>query len=464
MRKEPPQYSVPLSAPLAGVAGMGFRGALLSALALAGLANASAHAATMLQLLPGHTAAPRGETVLSTFLGGSADGAEPAGGVVRDSGGNLYGTTYWGGGTGCNYGYGCGTVFRIDRSGSETILYKFSGGTDGGIPNGGLTLDSSGNLYGTTSFGGAASACSIFGYKGCGVMFRLDQAGNETVLYTFTGQKDGAWPVHERLLVDSAGSFYGTTEAGGDLNCSPTSGLGCGVVFRLDADGTYTVLHAFKGNATDGYAPEAGVVQDASGNLFGETPYGGANGQGTVYRVTASGKENVLHAFTGGADGGYPAGGELVMDAAGGLYGTASQGGNLSACGGVGCGVVFSMTGRGTEKVLYAFQNGLNGSTDGAYPREGVVLDAGGNIFGTAQGGGTGDFGMVFELHKSSSGNFVERVLYDFTDGADGAYPTGENLIVGPTGALYGVTERGGDANCLQGGSEGCGVVFKLKP
>jgi uncharacterized repeat protein (TIGR03803 family) len=464
MRKESPEVVAHLSAPVAGLTRIGLRGALLSALAVAGLADAPARAATMPQSPPGPAAAPGRETVLYTFTGGSADGAEPSGGVVRDSAGNLYGTTYWGGGTGCNYGYGCGIVFRIDTSGTETILYRFSGGSDGGIPNGGLIRDSKGNLYGTTSFGGDTAACGAFGYTGCGVVFRLDKSGNETVLYTFTGRKDGGWPVHEKLLVDGAGGFYGTAEIGGDLNCSPTQGLGCGVVFRLDADGTYTVLHAFKGNAEDGYAPVSGVVQDARGNLYGETPYGGADGQGTVYRLTANGKETVIHEFTGGADGGYPTGGELAIDAGGRLFGTASQGGNLSACGGAGCGVVFTMSRRGTEEVLYAFQNGLDGSTDGAYPREGVVRDAGGRIFGMTQGGGAAGFGMVFELSKSTSGNFVESVLLDFTDGADGAYPSGENLIIGPKGTLYGVTERGGDDNCLQGKPEGCGVVFKLKP
>ncbi len=361
----------------------GARLALLAAVAAAGLANTPASAAPLKPLPP-----PGREVVLYTFTGGSVDGAEPGGGVVRDSGGNLYGTTYWGGGTGCNYGYGCGTVFKIDSSGTETILYKFSGGIDGGIPNGGLTLDSAGNLYGTASFGGNTLACGLAGYQGCGVVFKLDPSGNETVLYTFTGRQDGAWPVHERLLLDSAGNLYGTGEIGGDLSCRPTQGLGCGVVFRLSAKGKYTVLHAFKGNAKDGYAPVGGVVQDGSGNLFGETPYGGAGGQGIVYRLAPDGREKVLYSFTGGADGGYPSGGELAMDAKGRLYGTASQGGNLSACGGVGCGVVFRMTPRGREDVLYAFQNGLNGSTDGAYPREGVVRDAAGNIFGATQGGG----------------------------------------------------------------------------
>jgi uncharacterized repeat protein (TIGR03803 family) len=417
----------------------------------------------MLQPGPSHASTMSRETVLYTFTGGSADGASPAGGVIRDSSGNLYGTTYWGGGTGCNYGNGCGTIFSIDPSGTETILHKFSGGGDGAIPNGGLTLDPDGNLYGTTTFGGNNSNCSFAGYNGCGVVFKLDTAGNETVLYTFRGKRDGGWPGFEKLLVDTAGNIYGTAGIGGDLNCSPTSGLGCGVVFRLSPNGEYTVLHRFKGNATDGYWPGSGVVQDARGNLFGKTVYGGADNQGTIFKVTMSGKENVLHTFTGGADGAYPAGGELIMDADGDLYGTASQGGNLSACGGVGCGVVFRMTGRGTEKVLYAFQNGLNGSTDGAYPREGVVMDAGGNIYGTTQGGGTADYGMVFELTRLSSGKFVETVLHDFTDGADGAYPTGENLILDSRGKLYGVAEYGGDSNCPQT-SNGCGIVFRLKP
>ena len=432
----------------------GIRGGLLiSCVVLASVGGLPAYSATWAQSLSITGASQGKETVLYKFQGGAADGAAPTSGVVRDSMGNIYGTTYWGGSTGCYNGNGCGTVFKISKSGTETTLYAFSGGADGATPNGGLTLDSNGNLYGITTFGGDTSACTYYN-SGCGVVFKIDKAGNEKVLYTFTGQGDGAWPNDEKLLIDTSGNIYGTTAIGGDFDCHEQPTYGCGVVFRLSSNGQYTVLHTFKGEPKDGYWGCSGLVQDARGNLYGETALGGADELGTVFRVAENGKENVLHSFTGGADGSSPASGELVMAADGYLYGAATFGGQY------GYGVVFKMATGGAEKVLYSF--GTNGSTDGEGPSEGVVLDSNGNIYGTTEYGGSSNDGTVFELAKANG--FAESILHSFTGGADGGEPLGGNLILGSKATLFGDAQYGGISTaCPQGGQLGCGVVFKLK-
>ena len=162
------------------------------------------------------------ETVLHTFTGG-ADGAQPAAGVIRDKAGNLYGTTAFGGT--CPHFDGCGTVFKLDKTGKETVLYTFMDGGDGGFPEAGLVRDAAGNLYGTTSFGGIFT-CSY----GCGTVFKVDTAGKETALYTFTSGADGAQP-YAGVILGAAGHLYGTTEYGGDI--SGACSAGCGVVFMI---------------------------------------------------------------------------------------------------------------------------------------------------------------------------------------------------------------------------------------
>ncbi len=201
------------------------------------------------------------ETVLYTFAG--VDGKDPYGGLLRDERGNLYGTTIKGG------TFGDGVVFKLDRWGNETVLYSFSGGADGANPFTGVIRDERGNLYGTTEDGG-----NFPGFAGSGVVFKLDRAGNETVLYTFTGGTDGGVP-YGRLL-RREGNLYGTTLFGGDLNGLPQNcaGFGCGVVFKLDRAGKETVLYSFTGYA-DGANPYNGLVGDEEGNLYGTTGYGG---------------------------------------------------------------------------------------------------------------------------------------------------------------------------------------------
>ena len=287
------------------------------------------------------------ESVLYSFKGVTdGDGYYPTAGLVQDAQGNLYGTTDQGG---ASY---YGTVFKLDTTGNETVLYSFKVGTDGYYPEAGLVQDGQGNLYGTTYAGGDL-ACS-FG-NGCGTVFKLDTTGKETVFYSFTGVGgDGADP-QAGLVRDAQGNLYGTAGGGGDLACDPPNG--CGTVFKVDTTGKETVLYSFKGSP-DGHQPLAGLVRDAQGNLYGTTHEGGdlpcelPVGCGTVFKLDTTGKETVLHSFTGNPDGRFPYAG-LVQDAQGNLYGTTVQGGDL-ACNGD-CGTVFKVDTTGKETVLYSF-------------------------------------------------------------------------------------------------------------
>jgi uncharacterized repeat protein (TIGR03803 family) len=380
-------------------------------------------------------------TVLHSFTN-SPDGAFPFAGLVMDTAGNLYSTTFNGGAS------GYGTVFKLDTSGSETVLYSFKGGSDGAFPSASLVMDSAGNFYGTTGHGGSGGAC-IFG---CGTVFRFDTSGNGTVLYSFKGGSDGDVPV-ARLIMDAAGNLYGTTQNGGLGNgCS----FGCGTVFKLDPSGNKTVLHAFTGSPGDGGRPVAGLIMDTAGNLYGTTAEGGSgtctsingipvSGCGTVFKLDPAGNEIVLHSFTGGSDG-IQALATLIMDQAGNLYGTTELGGSFSF------GIVFKLDPSGNETVLHTF----TGGNDGAAPFfAGLIMDQAGNLYGTTQNGGGSSncsvgCGTVFKL--DSSGN--ETVLHSFTGSpGDGARPAAA-LIIDKAGNLYSTTTGGG--------ASGFGTVFKL--
>ena len=262
---------------------------------------------------------------------GSGDGESPQyGRITRDSAGNLYGMTTWGGLNCVASNYGCGIVYKIDASGHETILHKFTGGADGGVPYGSV-LKVGADLYGTT-YSGGSGACTLS--LGCGVAFKLDAEGNETVIHNFsTSAGDGNEPTGG-LIADQAGNLYGTTTGGGAVSS-------CGTVFKLDASGNETILHSFACN-DDGSGPWDNLVRDAAGNLYGATPYGGKFNCGTVYKIDAEGNETILHTFTCGPDGGMPFT-DLLLDAAGNVYGTTMQGGGLE-CNRIGCGVVFKVT------------------------------------------------------------------------------------------------------------------------
>ena len=325
-------------------------------------------------------------------------------------------------------------VFSIVVSGPAnaqkySVLHSFAGGDDGSYPVAGLALDAKGNLYGTTSQGGAHNY---------GTVFELESAGIETVLYSFTDTAgDGAYP-YASLLRDAKGTLYGTTIYGGLHNF--------GVVFQIDAAGNKTVLYSFTGGG-DGAYPCAGLVRDTKGNLYGTTFEGGAFGYGTVFEVSPTGKETVLHNFPWtGVDGANPYA-AVVRDAAGNLYGTAYEGGLDSCSGGytVGCGVVFKLETTGAETLLHTF-TGTEG--DGANPSGGVVRDTAGNLFGTTRYSAGG--GVVFRISETGQ----ETVLYGFTGGVDGDEPWNENLVLDADGNLYGTT--------AYGGTYGYGTVFEV--
>ncbi len=306
-------------------------------------------------------------------------------GLIRDDEGNLYGTT-GGGGTGaCFDGYGCGTVFKISEGGVETVLYSFTGGTDGVSPSAGLVMDDRGNLYGTTNLGGG-SGC---GGQGCGTVFKVTATGAETVLYRFAGGTDAYEPMGGQLALDREGNLYGVTEFGG--------AYGVGALFKVTPTGIETIVHSFA-EVPDGNFPFGTLLINGEGYLYGTTMSGGAHGRGTVFEVTPSGEERVLYSFCPAGeppcpDGQGPLGG-LVRDLYGNFYGTTQYGGASGEWG-----TVFKLTPGGVETVLYSFTFGA----DGVEPNGGLVLDRHGNLYGTTSaGGGSGcngfGCGTVFKL------------------------------------------------------------------
>ncbi|HWY14750.1 MAG TPA: choice-of-anchor tandem repeat GloVer-containing protein [Rhizomicrobium sp.] len=337
--------------------------------------------------------------LLYSFPGGAL-GAFPYSGLTRDASGNLYGTTYAGGGTGCHNGGGCGTVFKLKPDGTAKVLHVFKGGRgDGAYPMAGLIMDAVGNLYGTTSEGGNAGCDS--GY-GCGTVFKLKPGGKETVLYAFRGGSDGGNP-YAGVIMDAKGNLFGTTLQGG-MTCPPDS-YGCGVVFKISPEGTETVLYSFcqSQNCPDGAFPTGGLIAK-NDNLYGTASQGGNCvdgiflGCGVVFRLARDGTETVLYNFRGAADGQGPSAG-VVADKAGNFYGTTACGGDCSS-GAFGCGTVFKLAPDGTETVLHSFQSGH----DGDDPAAGVILDAKDNVYRTTYAGGnTGCYmgegcGTVFKV------------------------------------------------------------------
>ncbi|MGA3212495.1 MAG: Ig-like domain-containing protein [Terriglobales bacterium] len=361
---------------------------------------------------------------------------------------------------------------------SYSALYSFTGRTDGDNPVGGLISDSRGNLYGVTSEGGDMSDCDFYG---CGVVFELSPPASsggswtETVLYDFGNVPDGEYP-EAGVVFDAKGNLYGTTSYGG------ANGFG-GDAFELSppssGSGAWseTILYSF-GIGSEGNGPTAPLIIDSHGNLYGTTaiaafelsPPGGSGGEWTL---------TPLHVFTGGSDGGTSSGAGLVLDSEGNLYGTTMYGGNTTACvapigtDNAGCGVVYELSppssgsGAWSETVLHSF----TGGSDGGYPLAGLVFGSRGNLYGTASVGGTGrgtdcsgyiaGCGVAFELSPPTggSGSWTETVLYDFPDGSAGAGPDSP-LIFDPQGNLYGSTGWGGvSPDCTD-----CGMVFELSP
>jgi len=370
------------------------------------------------------TFALAGESLIFDF-NAAQDGANPYSKLVFDTAGNLYGTTQ-NGGTSLH-----GGVFELTPLGGVwalSKLYNFTGGTDGGTPYAGVTLDAAGNVYGTTFSGGI--------YNG-GVVFELtpNQSGgwNESVLYSFKGGLDGSEPIGG-LVFDKKGRLYGTTWAGGQT--------GNGTVFQLTphqgGGWTETILHTFSG-APDGGGPLVSLIFDKNNNLYSTTWRGGTLDMGCVFTLTPSQSggwtESVLYSFKGGNDGTSPYS-ELVMDTHGNLYGTTS--GGSQTCGG--CGTFFELSrARGwKESVIHKF---AGGSSDGSYPYGGLTVDTSGNIYGSTTQGGASGFGTVFSWMPATK-SFV--IAYSFFGGSsDGANPNG-GLVLDTAGNLYGTTYFGG--------------------
>jgi uncharacterized repeat protein (TIGR03803 family) len=292
-----------------------------------------------------YTLNSRTKKIVVQYRFSKAGGTGPNGGLVRDADGNLYGTNKFGGTNGCRGAGGCGTVFRLDSTGKESTLYKFKGGHDGAYPRVGLVRDGAGNLYGTTEQGGDLTCVFDPPPNGCGVVFKINKAGKETVLHRFTGS-DGEDPgdigVGASLVRDADGNLYGTTPFGGSGAgiCGLDSSQPCGTVYKLDTSGKLTVLFNFTGQE-DGGIPTSALVRDSKGNLYGTTSIGGATGYGTVFKLDNAGQHTVLYNFTGGMDGQEPDG--LIRDSAGNLYGVTAGGGDANCDGGFGCGTVFKL-------------------------------------------------------------------------------------------------------------------------
>ncbi|MBZ5723262.1 MAG: hypothetical protein LAO03_23235 [Acidobacteriia bacterium] len=385
------------------------------------------------------------ESVLYSFNKKGGDGNLPVGGVNFDSAGSLYGATNRGGSN------GFGVVYRLTPSGgtwTETVLYNFQNGADGGNPQGSVIVDSAGNLYGTTNSGGTSQACSA----GCGVAYELvlnSGAYTETILHTFNGGKDGALP-YGNLLFDSSGALWGTTSSSG------TSGAAFGgIAFRLTPSGGSWSETAFNFPATDGSSAVGKLVLDSKGNLYGTTFEGGAYGVGAVFALTPVNghwRSKLIYSFQGSADGAFPRGG-LISDSAGNLYGETGGGGTCATFGG--CGTVFEVlplpNGRWRERVLYSFQN----SPDGLEPSGGLALDSAGNLYGATINGGSSGFGTVFMLTPGAHGSWAESRIYSFS-GSDGHLPLG-GVTLDSAGNVYGTTAVGGV-------NSQSGTVFEISP
>jgi uncharacterized repeat protein (TIGR03803 family) len=389
-------------------------------------------------LTPGAWAQSKFKT-LYKFKGGK-DGANPLAGLVFDTAGNLYGTTVFGGAS------NAGTVFQL-MSGSngwtESVLYSFTGGNDGANPAPGLILDGGGNLYGTAGGGGE---------YGNGAVFELAPTSNgwtESVLYSFTGGADGSGPFG--VVFDAAGNLYGETWDGGHF--TSFCYLGCGVVFELTPGPngwTESVIHTFM-DKLDGSNSIAELIFDSAGNLYGEAWNGGKYGLGNVFRLTPKSNgtwtEHILHQFEGGKGGAEPQGG-LIFDAAGNLYGTTRN--YFSGSYGIVFKLVPNSDGTWTKQTLHQF----TGGKDGASPYVGLTFDSAGNLYGVAYDGGAYGYGTAFTLKPSSTGGWTFHVLHNFKD-EPGAHPWG-GLIVDGSGNIYGTTY--GD------GSKTFGSVFEITP
>lgn len=390
------------------------------------------------------------QTTIYTFKG-KTDGGQPSSGLIADAAGNLYGTTIAGGS--CTLTQkGCGTVFELSPSSSgtwtETVLHTFAGGVDGWYAATGLVFDSSGNLYGATSGGGGSTAC----LNGCGIIYELSPsstgAWTETILYTFPTQG----PPAGDLITDTAGNLYGALGRGG------ANALGS--VFELSPGSsgwTFTTLFSF--SATTGNLPTSGVISDAAGNLYGTAYEGGditsnygcgsIGGCGVVYRLTntSTGWRYAQLYVFHGPNGSGPSGG-LVFDSGGNLFGTTVHGGTPTCCG---FGVVYRLSpaaeGLWKETLLHSFTN----TTDGDSPNASLIIDSASTLFGTSNS-------YAFRVSPATSGGWQFEVLTALSPGAN-EFAT-QPLVRDAAGNLFGTSYVGGNTSC----KDGCGSVYELSP
>jgi uncharacterized repeat protein (TIGR03803 family) len=369
---------------------------------------------------------------LYSFKGNPTDGAGPYAGLI-DVSGSLFGTTAFGGGTGCLNSaqqiVGCGTVFEVNTAGTERVRHSFAGyPTDGSAPYGSL-IDLKGELYGTTSYGGNVTVTN-------GTIFDMSPAGTEHVLYNFEGIRGAGYAPDAETpdagVIAFQGKLYGTTSLGGAY------GGGYGSVFESDTTGAEQLVYSFQG-FPDGEYPYAGLT-NVNGTLYGTTPQGGTSFSGVVFTVSTTGTEHVVYTFTGypyGPDGVSPYGGLIAVG--GTLYGTTAGGGANAH------GTVFAVTPSGAEHVIYSFK----GTPDGATPYAGLVA-VGNRLYGTTTAGGASGNGTVFQVTTSG----IERVLHSFRGTPDGAAPYAPLLL--KNGSLVGTTTAGGKT--------GNGTIFELTP
>jgi uncharacterized repeat protein (TIGR03803 family) len=384
--------------------------------------------------------------VLYSFKGGIY-GSSPESRLL-DVDGTLYGTTFSGGNLHCLSAYGCGLIFKASEIGAVRILHRFAGAPhDGSYPFAGL-IEVNGNIYGTTSHGGATPSASN------GTVYEINSSGRERVLYSFANRADGRAPTADLIALN--GTLYGTTRYGGASRSACYSGTGCGTIYKVSLSGKERVIYSFRGSAPpkDGVWPYAGLTL-ANGTLYGVTGYGGSRGGGTVFNVTKFGKEQVVHNFAGAPYGYYPYGALTLVN--GELYGTTVVGGAY------GYGTVFKISPSGQFKQLHAFKGY---PTDGAAPATAMAA-VNGALFGTTSNGGSNGCaygtkvigcGTIFEITTSGK----ESVLYNFKGGKDGQYPAAPLIEV--QGVLYGTTSEGGAGNCSASGYTGCGTIFQISP
>jgi uncharacterized repeat protein (TIGR03803 family) len=387
------------------------------------------------------------QTFHSIYIFSGPDGQTPSGMLASDQGGNLYGSTQIGG------SYRLGNIYKLSQRNAQWILTplrSFGGqNLDPAYPSG-VIRDASGVLYGTSNAGGSTGGGTLFMLRpSAHPPASVISPWNETTLYTFlTNHPDGYRPGNGALFRDQHGNLFGTTTVS-------TTTCACGSVYEASPSGsswTETVLYAFGGGTNDGAGPQAGVVMDAVGDLYGTTAAGGAENCGVVYRLTPSGSgytESVIHSFSQATDGCAPWAG-ITLDADGNLYGATTEGGPQRG------GTVFEMSpsnGGWTYNILHSFV-GVSG------PNANLTFNASGNLYGTTSGDGAYGYGSVFKLTQSN-GNWTFTSLYDFTCGLDGCNPS-SGVTIDSSGNLFGITSAGGvtDTYC----DIGCGVVWEITP